>query len=49
MKTYIQVLINPNSGSPQNQKSLQQLTAVFSERNYVVDISYIASKKASIE
>jgi diacylglycerol kinase (ATP) len=49
MKTYIQLLINPNSGSPLHRKSLHQLTSVFSERNYVLDISYIASKTASID
>jgi diacylglycerol kinase (ATP) len=49
MKTYIQLLINPNSGSPLHRKSIHQLTSVFSERNYVLDISYIASKTASID
>ena len=49
MKTYIQLLINPNSGNPLTRKSLDKLTSVFSERNYVVDISYIASKTESID
>ena len=49
MKTYIQLLINPNSGNPLTRKSIDKLTSVFCARNYVIDISYIASKTESID
>ena len=49
MNNYIQLLINPNSGSPLHRKSIHKLASVFSERNYVLDISYIASKTESID
>ena len=48
MKTYIQLLINPNSGSPLHRKRLQQLTPYsLSETMYL--ISVILPRKESID
>ena len=49
IKINIQLLIKSNSGNPLSRKSLNKLTSVFSEQNYVVDICQIAAKKKSID